>query len=70
MGGIVSFFFIENPRRGGFFQEGEGLRGRHCVCGALGDLGGGGVVPSMAALSVPQHKLMCTIAFGGSTRID
>ena len=29
-----------------------------------------GFVPSMTALSVPQHKPMCTIAFGGSTRID
>ena len=29
-----------------------------------------GFLPSMTALSVPQHKLMCTIAFGGSTRID
>ena len=29
-----------------------------------------GGVPSMTALSVPQHKPMCTIAFGGSTRTD
>ena len=29
-----------------------------------------GFVPSMTALGVPQHKLRCTIAFGGSTRID
>ena len=29
-----------------------------------------GFVPSMTALSVPQHKLMCALAFGGSTRID
>ena len=29
-----------------------------------------GFVPSMTALSVPQHKPMCTIAFGGSTRTD
>ena len=29
-----------------------------------------GFVPSMTALSVPQHKPICTIAFGGSTRID
>ena len=28
-----------------------------------------GFVPSMTAFSVPQHKLMCTIAFGGSVRI-
>ena len=29
-----------------------------------------GFVPSMTALSVPQHKPMCTIAFGGSTWTD
>ena len=34
----------------------------------LQDMLGG--VPSMTALSVPQHKLMCALAFGGSTRID
>ena len=29
-----------------------------------------GFVPSMTALSVPQHKRLCTIAFGGSTWTD
>ena len=29
----------------------------------------GGGVPSMTAFSVPQHKPICTIAFGGSVRI-
>ena len=28
-----------------------------------------GFVPSMTAFSVPQHKPICTIAFGGSVRI-
>ena len=38
-GGIV--FFIENPRRGGGFQEGKGPRGRK---GGIGEcLGGGGL---------------------------
>ena len=36
--------------------------------GKKGEKGGG--VPSMTALSVPQHKPMCTIAFGGSTWTD
>ena len=30
---------------------------------------GKGGVPSMTAFSVPQHKPICTIAFGGSVRI-
>ena len=34
--------FIENPRRGGGLQEGEGPRGREGVCGELGNLEGGG----------------------------
>ena len=60
-------------RRGG---KGGGVprRGGGCVAFPLKIFFWGGCrkrggVPSMTAFSVPQHKLMCTIAFGGSVRI-
>ena len=34
--------FIENPRRGGGLQEGEGSRGQEGVCGELGNFFFGG----------------------------
>ena len=37
-------FFIENTRRGGGFQEGEGPRGREGVCGELGNFLGWGAL--------------------------
>ena len=39
---------------------------QHLHRGTGGERGG---VPSMTAFSVPQHKPICTIAFGGSVRI-
>ena len=36
----------------------------------LGSRKGKGGVPSMTALGVPQHKRICTIAFGCSTWTD
>ena len=42
VGWIGGFFLLKIPGGGGFSRRGRGPRGRHCVCGELGDLGGRG----------------------------
>ena len=57
-----------DPRGGKGTPDPGGAKGGGGGKGRGGGQGRGGV-PSMTAFSVPQHKLMCTIAFGGSVRI-
>ena len=59
-----SQFFIENPMRGGFSQEGvEGGEGaRRVSAGNLGELGGGGRGPNIFGAEMPA-KPYCNIPF-------
>ena len=61
--GYFLFFLFWGGGKGGLVRGG----GRGSV---LIENRGRGGVPSMTALSVLQHKRICTIAFGGSTWTD